>query len=98
MDTCNLVKFIKQNGVAFIPHHECGLCEETVGYVVEDVYQGTASSPVYFESGCGCTKRSNLRPTKITEVVKFWNEHEKYIRKWIDDNRYRLEGWDYEND
>lgn len=35
-------------GITHIPHHDCSICHELIGYAVYDGY-------LYFESGCGCS-------------------------------------------
>lgn len=38
----------KKYGMGFIPHHECGICEATVGY-----YQNS-DTDLWFDSSCDC--------------------------------------------
>lgn len=51
------------NGIKFIMHHKCGVCQDFVGFVIRD---GTP----FFDSSCDCAS-SGMRPYTWEYVTEF---------------------------
>ena len=72
---------IKLN-INYWEHHRCAICEEPVGYY----FFTYPDCEVVFDSGCGCSFGSNLRPSSenaIKQMDEFWKwENKKKKKKW----------------
>lgn len=59
---------IELMSLGFIEHHRCGACSQPVGYEIHPDMLA-----IVFNSGCGCSGRSNYRPVTHAEWVDFVN-------------------------
>ncbi len=53
------------NATIFIAHHECGICNAPIGYVIRP-------DAIYFDSSCGCA-RSIPRIATADDIVKLYD-------------------------
>lgn len=52
--------------ITTVPHHQCGVCGGMVFYV-------RGGEQLFFDSGCGCSSRSNLEPREWSSAADWIN-------------------------
>lgn len=66
---------VKKAGLTWIPHHDCSICGQDVGYIVN-------GDDLYFRSGCGCSWSPD-RPCSWDEAAESINMQQR-TGKWGD--------------
>lgn len=55
-------------GISFIPHHECAICGESVGWYLFGCWP---PYEVAFSSACGCSDYSSARPDTWESIAEW---------------------------